>query len=51
MEPCSGDGKIWEHLLQKAPLHQQGQPKGIPSQEKWSGGGAVEVDAVGPAGT
>lgn len=51
MEPGRDDTKIWEHLLQKVSLDQQRQPKGVPSQEKWSEEGAVEVDAVGPAGT
>lgn len=37
MEPCGGDGKVWEYLLQKAILGQQRLLKGVRNQEKWSG--------------
>lgn len=51
MEPCGGDGKVWEYLLQKAILGQQRLLKGVRNQEKWSGVGDIEVDAEWTAGT
>lgn len=38
LDPCGGDGKIWEQFLQKAKLGQQGQSKGVKHQVRWSEG-------------